>query len=345
MKEKLNWHNIVEEAIGGIITSVVLIVAGYIWRVSTGEAPASPWLPSGLAALALIIAGLLAWKWQTFREFLSALGQRAIVMFRWTLNNWQLVFGLVLLFSVAYGIIALTPTLWTIVLLCCLILATVLLIRHPLKSYSDKPGPITRDVALATSSSFEYDFSNLDAWKPLSEWSPEFKEHGLKLVDHDHLRKVLLNDRLPEFVNGKIECEVYLEKGALFNVMLRGDISNDFYMARLDTRAACWDCFLIRPRGKGWKECNAINTLKHHSPYGQWLKMRVIADGKRLSLYRDDVLVDEIDDAEVTSGTIGLFAELSNVYVRKVRVLPEPTRDTDEYGNSVTQLAVGSGHK
>jgi hypothetical protein len=179
--------------------------------------------------------------------------------------------------------------------------------------------------ALIPKGLFEYDFSNFDEWKLRSGRSLEFRGRSLKLVDHDHLRNVLLNDRLPEFMNGEIECEVYLEEGALFNVMLRGDISNDFYMARLDTRPTNWDCFLIRPVGQGWRECNARSTLKYHSPHKQWLKMRVVADGKKLSLYRDNELVDGINNAKVTSGTIGLFAEVSNVYVRKVRVLPETT--------------------
>jgi hypothetical protein len=59
------------------------------------------------------------------------------------------------------------------------------------------------------------------------------------------------------------------------------------------------------------------------TPDGQWLTMRVVADGQKISLYRDEHLVDQIDDAKVTTGRVGLFAEEADVYVRKVSISPK----------------------
>jgi hypothetical protein len=174
---------------------------------------------------------------------------------------------------------------------------------------------------------FEDDFrSGLGAWMGMNRWEPSvISNQGVQLVHHmvgsESLSRVLCRAE-PQFVDGEIECEVYLEQGAIFNLLLRGSLAGgEFYMARLDARPAYWDCILFQPKGRGWHECNKDKgTLTHHSSPNQWLAMRVEAKGSRISIYRDGQLIDQIDDAKVTTGRICAFAELANVYVRRIRI-------------------------
>ncbi len=172
---------------------------------------------------------------------------------------------------------------------------------------------------------FEDNFeSGLLAWRKRSKVSTSsVGPRGLALgaipARHD-LSTVLTLYREPRFADGTVECEVYLESGALFNLVLRGDIVDDeFYMARLDARPDYWDSILVKPRGRAWRECNK-GHLSHHSPYARWLTMRVEADGPEISLYRDDQLVDSVNDAEFLDGTIAVFAEEGTAYVRVLRI-------------------------
>lgn len=162
----------------------------------------------------------------------------------------------------------------------------------------------------------------LHGWKAPSNWIPRITARGLELVSHNGMSKVLLLEDLPRFTNGVIECEVYLESGALFDVLLRGDLeSNEFYMARFDSRTSLWDCILVQPKSGVWHPCNETNRLTYHSPHNRWLTMRVIADGQAISLFRDGTLIDWIDDAPIKAGRIGLLAEVANVYVRRVSII------------------------
>ena len=199
------------------------------------------------------------------------------------------------------------------------------------------PGP-KGDTSKYASYSFKHDFrSGLnDVWMTPSGLLPDcVREYGVLLTHvpgSSDLSKVLLLEELPLFMNGEIECEVYLGSGALFDVMLRGifdvkepnSLNNEFYMVRFDARGGDQlDCILIKPKGSvDWRKCD---RGEHHSPHSQWLKMRVEADGRRMSLYRDGNLVSQIqiDDAKVTTGRIGLFAEQANVYVKEIRISPK----------------------
>jgi hypothetical protein len=180
---------------------------------------------------------------------------------------------------------------------------------------------------------FEHDFrSGLnDAWT-ISGESPQVDgECGVLLTpvpSSSDLSKVLLLEELPLFLNGVIECEVYLEEGALFDVMLRGtfvaqpSLKDEFYMARFDGRLGWPDCICIKPEGnEQWHECNDQSRSQHqYTPHGQWLKMHVEAHGQRILLYRGDDLVDQFNAAKATVGRIGLFAELANVYVKTINI-------------------------
>lgn len=174
---------------------------------------------------------------------------------------------------------------------------------------------------------FEDDFrSGLGGWMGMNNWEPSVTpSRGVVLLNHivdtSRLSRVLCREE-PFFVDGAIECEVYLEQGAVFDLLLRGNLAvGEFYMARLDARPTHWDCILFKPEGRRWRECNKDKgTLISHSPPNQWLPIRVEAEGSRISVFRDGQLIDQIDDARVTTSRICVFAELANVYVRKIRI-------------------------
>jgi hypothetical protein len=171
---------------------------------------------------------------------------------------------------------------------------------------------------------FEDDFrSNLANWKSRSKMSVVgVEEKGLRLwpTPGPDLSYALVLHAQPRFREGTVQCEVFLEYGALFNLVVRGDVADDeFYMARLDSREEFWDCILKKRKGEAWRECNK-GHLSHHSPFRQWTTMRVDSRGGRISLYRDDELVDHIEDATPSDGNVAMFAECGQVHVRVVRI-------------------------
>jgi hypothetical protein len=160
-------------------------------------------------------------------------------------------------------------------------------------------------------------------WKSQGKMSfTRVEEKGLRLwpILGSEVRYALVLHSQPRFGEGTIQCEVFLEYGALFNLVVRGDVGDDeFYMARLDSREEFWDCILSKRKGKAWRECNK-GQLSHHSPFREWTTMRVNSRGGRISLYRDGKLVDRIDNATLADGNVAMFAECGQVHVRVIRI-------------------------
>ena len=234
---------------------------------------------------------------------------------KWLLRNWKLVAGLLLLAGVGYGVFDFTHSLWAVVLVLGAILSIVLLVQG-------------RQNASHTSCYFfEDDFAcGLHAWEATPGWPvlPSREgESGIQLVHHYHLSRVLLLKTYPRFVDGVIECQVCLEPGALFSLLLRGSLEEDeFYLARLDSTPDWGAGILYKRRQKHWLECDEKKATRVPSPPGQWLNVRVVARGRRVALYCNERLLDQIDNARVRAGRIGMFAELDDVHVRRVRVFP-----------------------
>lgn len=264
-----------------------------------------------LATALLSILGYLIS--QKFRDFPKNLPSQMAWLIKWLVKQWRYVVLLFLTILLEIAIYKLYVD-WRIIVFS---IAHFALIAFAVWFLTFKRTP---PKAL-----FTYDFrSALDVWTvTTNDWSPRTGGRGLELVPYDNLSKILVLDELPQFVDGVIECEVYLESGAIFDVMLRGDLNiKEFYMARLDTRQRRNDCILFKPRERRWAECNDRETLKYHSPPRRWLKMRIVADKHTISLYRNGQKVDEINNAITTIGKIGLFAELANVYVKKISICP-----------------------
>jgi hypothetical protein len=56
-------------------------------------------------------------------------------------------------------------------------------------------------------------------------WQPNIAQRGIALIDHANLTRYLTLPDFTSFSNGIIECEVYLNPGALINIMLRGSLA------------------------------------------------------------------------------------------------------------------------
>lgn len=118
------------------------------------------------------------------------------------------------------------------------------------------------------------------------------------------------------FTNGIIEADIYLELGSLINIVFRADFSGGFntaryYMARFDSRPNCYDSFL-RNDGNGW---NFIAQSNHTTTPELWQKIRVIVSGDSFQLYNLNGLLLSVNDGRYRRGTIGVFNEVTNVYV------------------------------
>lgn len=153
-------------------------------------------------------------------------------------------------------------------------------------------------------------------------WLPDVTENGLKFTPQQDLAEVLILGRIPSFSDGVIECEIYLEKRAVFNIIFRGDVTKgQFYMARLDARSNWRDCIVFSKGKTDWQIYNwREHRLRFHSPERRWVTMRVVANKNRVHLFRDGQLVDTCDETKLLSGRIGMFAEVANAYVRRVRI-------------------------
>jgi hypothetical protein len=100
---KIKLANIIENALGGIVTILVTAVVGQIYNVLTGKATASIWLWIVVGATVLIIVMYY------FKDLLARIGQ-------WVIANWQLVVAIILTTGVMYGVFELTQSVWLILL-------------------------------------------------------------------------------------------------------------------------------------------------------------------------------------------------------------------------------------
>lgn len=63
---RLNWKNIIEQAIGGVIAALVIALVGILYNVISGNTRLTIWLWIGLALAIVIFVLALFWRsWQT----------------------------------------------------------------------------------------------------------------------------------------------------------------------------------------------------------------------------------------------------------------------------------------
>ena len=299
--KKADWGAI--RAITGIaslVVSVILFLLGVLvdWN---SIRPAIPW------RYVLLIAGILF--------LLITLGVIWGIFKRWMRTNWRYVVPFLLLLAVEIPL-CLVYSDWKLVVFSIAhiflvgIAAWFLLFPRPTNA-------ICTDFRVG-----------LGAWQGKDGWEPQiFPDRGVQLphhIDGDKALSKMLWRSEPQFMNGEIECEVYLESGAIFNVRFREElVTHEFYMARLDARNWQFDAILAG-KDAGWDFLRSQDKLKHRSPGGRLLKMHIRVDGRRIELRNGGTLVDWVDDAEIRAGRISLFAEQKTAFVKKIRITPRP---------------------
>lgn len=113
--------------------------------------------------------------------------------------------------------------------------------------------------------------------------------------------------------SGVIECDVYLELRAVFNIVFLGDVKTDkYYMARLDSRQGNSDGFLINESGQGWRPCSMSGTTSGEK---DWIRVRLEFSPQKTSLYKNNELIVEIQNLNVLGKEIGMFNEVADVHV------------------------------
>lgn len=114
---------------------------------------------------------------------------------------------------------------------------------------------------------------------------------------------------------GEIECDFFLEHGALLNIVFMCDKTNhNWHMARYDSRGGTADGLLIKDGGKGnnWR-FNNMSTARTNE--GSWYKAKVEFSSERARMFRNGELIAEITNPQIFGKYIGLFNECANVSV------------------------------
>lgn len=114
---------------------------------------------------------------------------------------------------------------------------------------------------------------------------------------------------------GEIECDFFLEQGALLNIVFMCDkTDHNWHMARYDSRSGTSDGLLIKDGGKGnnWR-FNNMSTSRTNS--GSWYRAKVEFSSERTRMFRNGELIAEITNPPIFGKHIGLFNECANVSV------------------------------
>ncbi|MBT9165140.1 MAG: hypothetical protein DDT23_01155 [candidate division WS2 bacterium] len=127
---------------------------------------------------------------------------------------------------------------------------------------------------------------------------------------------------------GIIECEVFLSsENCIVDVVFDVDPSDSGknYMARFDSRYGFGDCLLIATENEKWHEMKGQTSVKNVSPPGEWHCMKVefkrLENGQiSMKLHNNYKEVASTVDSTYSSGRIGMFNELGDIYIKNFRV-------------------------
>lgn len=119
--------------------------------------------------------------------------------------------------------------------------------------------------------------------------------------------------------DGEVECDVYLERDALVNIVIRADSSwNIYYMVRLDSRNGCFNSILFDRGGKNWDFIKSASVNVNHD---NWYHVKVRFKGRTLKLYVDNRLNVSVVDQKLTGyGGVGIFNEVKRVFVNNFTI-------------------------
>ena len=90
---RINWNNILEQAIGTLFAAAAIGLFGYILNLITGKTKPTIWFWAGLACIVIVV--IFGSVWKTMRKIVIALG-------KWIIQNWKLIMGIVLILLVSY---------------------------------------------------------------------------------------------------------------------------------------------------------------------------------------------------------------------------------------------------
>lgn len=114
--------------------------------------------------------------------------------------------------------------------------------------------------------------------------------------------------------DGEIECDIYLERDSLVNIVVRADDGwNKYYMIRLDSRTGCFNGILFDSGNRAWDfvKKTSVNVKSDH-----WYHVKVRFQFSLIKLFIDKRLVaTAIDKTILESGNIGIFNEIKRVFV------------------------------
>ncbi len=114
---------------------------------------------------------------------------------------------------------------------------------------------------------------------------------------------------------GEIECDFYLEHGAVLNIVFMSNkTEHNWHMARFDSRPGTTDGLLIKDGGKGnnWR-FNNMSTSRTNS--NSWYRAKIEFSNERARMFKNGELVAEITNPQMFGKHIGLFNECANVSV------------------------------
>jgi len=157
----------------------------------------------------------------------------------------------------------------------------------------------------------------------------DFSDYELRIKANSNGLEYYLIFNKGLFKNFEIECNVRLNKDALFDVILRStgeEEYKDSYIARFDSRITkdikMSDRILIWSNKRNWwDECNP-KTKTSNSPPNQIINMKIVAIDNKISLYRNNVIIDSVNNAAEKYGKIGICAETQDVYIKDFRIKP-----------------------
>lgn len=141
----------------------------------------------------------------------------------------------------------------------------------------------------------------------------------LKKVDPAQATNTFLILKKIEAVRGEIECDFFLEEGALLNIVFMCDkINHNWHMARYDSRGGTTDGLLIKDAGKGnnWR-FNNMSMARTNSV--SWYRAKVEFSSERARMFRNGELIAEITNPQIFGKYIGIFNECANVNVDNLK--------------------------
>ena len=113
--------------------------------------------------------------------------------------------------------------------------------------------------------------------------------------------------------NGKIMCDVYLEQGAVFNLVFRANNSvSDYYMARVDARSNGSNGILSATGSTSWGYIKQTNTYVLND---RWYRVELMFRNSKIEFKINNEVISVEDNKIITTGSVGMFNELKRVFV------------------------------